>query len=609
MPYPSVYYVDRTTDTPADTLLAFGLADLLSHLIPEGEDWGLAIESAGSGYKIQLRSAIPASWIDDCKFFFLLRALRTGKKEPNLPQEQVIDYVEHQKRNEEFRKALEKGATRQTLVEQGIGAPHPDWSTWAVIRHMRADGAFNDLVMSWNAHRQCFPSLLQLILRYYAVQPNPTEEIKDIWVELAATHNISVKAQVPALQITNPSKVKGSNNTKASGISIGGETGFWLDEYLRYVGLHQAAIQRMVRASKDNKKDRKTYIVRPHNLLWQTHKRVFAAFRESLPRQSAIKMDVLATLRYCNIFVEQWRDGLSSGRFVLQRGGRPGDYVAAIEVATYKDMGSAYAPINLSVVALPQWLPQVESREQATAFLALVDEHIKIVGSLDEKKGDETEFLQHYRNFLSSGDLNHFFRFTLGYSHILMNRIKAKAYSPQYTISNLEVLLMAHDKKLSDILQKRGFQRIASAIRQSTVIPQRAKANRGNPDRRGPDNPYEVRYGLGAELMRQAAYPEKFVLALSKFLFAFRQENVQVFERFKGAPPIHRVEVTEDDIKQVMALIYDTDYGSETVASLLVACGYASKGKPLEGVALPSGENDVNEAEFDFESDDEGEGE
>lgn len=166
---------------------------------------------------------------------------------------------------------------------------------------------------------------------------------------------------------------------------------------------------------------------------------------------------------------------------------------------------------------------------------------------------------------------------------------------------------MAHNKKLGDILQNRGFQRVASAIRQSTVMPQWAKANRGKPDRKGPDNPYEVRYGLGAELMRQAAYPDKFAQALSKFLFAYRQENVQVVERFKGAPPIHRVEVTDEDIKQVMALVDDDDYGSETVASLLVACGYASKGKPAEGAPLPSGDEDEAEVESDAESDAEGE--
>ena len=292
--------------------------------------------------------------------------------------------------------------------------------------------------------------------------------------------------------------------------------------------------------------------------------------------------------------------------------GQPGDHVEGIEVVTYRSLGKSFTTLNLSTLVLPKWLPQVESREQATHYLDLLREHSQIVRVLDEgKKGDETELLQHYRSFLSSGDLRQFYRFTLGYSHVLMNRIKAGPYAPQFTISNLEVLLMAHDKKLGDILQNRGFQRVASAIRQSTVIPQRAKANRGKPDRKGPDNPYEVRYGLGAELMRQAAYPDKFAQALSKFLFAYLQENSQTYERllerYQGQLPkqLRRISIYEEDIKDVLSLC--EEYDSETVASLLVACGYASKGKPAEGAPLPIGDEDEAETESDAESDAEGE--
>jgi len=32
------------------------------------------------------------------------------------------------------------------------------------------------------------------------------------------------------------------------------------------------------------------------------------------------------------------------------------------------------------------------------------------------------------------------------------------------------------------------------------------------------DRTYEVRYGLGQELMREARYPDKFIAALSRFL-------------------------------------------------------------------------------------------
>ena len=634
MTYPSVYYVDRITGTPADTLLAFGLADLISRIVPEDVDWGLTIQSTDNGYKITLKDNIPAEWVDNRPFDFQLDAIGVKRKDKKTGEKALvkmpsglrfIDYDEEKKRKDTYREQKNKGISPEDLAKEGILPPHPAWQYWAIINQLSAVDTYNKVVKLWYQHKQCFPELLCIILDIFKTQPNQMEQAIESWKQLANSNEINEEPTVSALQVINPSMVEGGNNSKSLWRALRGLDSFWLVEYLKFVGFYRASIPRVVgsgeKKSSANKslekklqgsgpKERRTYVLHPLNLTWATHKELFPKFQKALSASTAIKMDILAVLSYCRVFVEQWRDGQLSGRFAQMVNGQPGDHVLGIEGITYRSLGKAYTPLNINTLALPKWLPQVESREQAVLYLGLLREHTKIIYTLDEgKKGDETELLHHYRSFLSSGDLKHFFRFTLGYSHILMNRIKAKAYSPQYTISNLEVLLMAHDKKLSEILEKRGFQRIASAIRQSTVIPQRAKANRGSPDRRGPDNPYEVRYGLGAELMRQAAYPEKFVLALSRFLFAFRQENVQVFERFKGAPPIHRIEITEDDINQVVALIDDDQYSSETVASLLVACGYASKGRPLEDVALSSGEDDVSEAEFDSESHDESEDE
>ena len=122
--------------------------------------------------------------------------------------------------------------------------------------------------------------------------------------------------------------------------------------------------------------------------------------------------------------------------------------------------------------------------------------------------------------------------------------------------------------KLTPIIQSAGFQRIASAIRASTVMPQHFKAI-------GKPGPYEIRYGLGNDLMRNATYPKKFVAALGEFVHAYMRENGRVEELYKGNPPISRTLIREDDLQEIIRLI-DT-YDSETVASLLVAFGYANK--------------------------------
>ena len=159
---------------------------------------------------------------------------------------------------------------------------------------------------------------------------------------------------------------------------------------------------------------------------------------------------------------------------------------------------------------------------------------------------------------------------------------------------------MAHNPKLSAILQNPGFQRIAKAIRQSTVTPQYFKS-------KGDSGPYEVRYGLGAELMRQAAYPDKFAQALSKFLHIYSQETSQIEERYKGNPPVRRIKISTDDIDQVIALM-DEYNDAETVASLLVAYGYAREGRSdesLEPQVDDISSDDISSNEADESSDDE----
>jgi len=165
--------------------------------------------------------------------------------------------------------------------------------------------------------------------------------------------------------------------------------------------------------------------------------------------------------------------------------------------------------------------------------------------------------------------LRAFYQFTAIYASYVMSKLIAGGFPPRrFHISNLEILIMNHNRNLSPILQSEGFRRIAEAIRNSTVDPQRHKA-------KGNAGPYEVRYGLGADLLRNASYPEKFAQALGKFIYAYNQENVRVVERYKDKPPYRRKMVRTGDLEEILALI-DEYRDAETIANLLIAFGYAS---------------------------------
>ncbi len=81
-------------------------------------------------------------------------------------------------------------------------------------------------------------------------------------------------------------------------------------------------------------------------------------------------------------------------------------------------------------------------------------------------------------------------------------------------------------KPLSLITSNPGFQRIAYAIRQSTVKAQYQRSQERNREVR-----YDVRYGLGQELMREVRYREKFIAALSTFLTHYNSETVREEEK------------------------------------------------------------------------------
>ncbi len=238
----------------------------------------------------------------------------------------------------------------------------------------------------------------------------------------------------------------------------------------------------------------------------------------------------------------------------------------------YKSLGRASSLLNLAEISVPQWMT-VDTPEQAQAYQVLLEEHRRVVDSLDEGRGDQYRLLQRYRDFLSGRILDPFFEFSAGYASLTMSRMERGQWAPRFSTQHLEVLIMTTEEKLTPILKNDGFQNVATAIRRSTVIPQYFKA-------RGDKGPYAIRYGLGNDLLRRAAYPEQFIQALGEFLHEYNRETAQIHERYKGNPPVRRATVTTDDIQQVVTLI--DEYGSPTVANLLVAFGYAREPREQE---------------------------
>ncbi len=187
---------------------------------------------------------------------------------------------------------------------------------------------------------------------------------------------------------------------------------------MKFAGVFEGAVLRTVRGSKD----RKTYVLMPKNILLNTHRDVYRRFQERLWPASAIQMDILAALRYSELFVRQLREGETE---IPGLSAQPHNYVHGLAAAFYKDLGSAVATMNLSTLNLPDWIPPLQGKGGAEQLEKMFLEHISIIQVLDEGKGEEEALLRNYRDFLSSRDpnLTAFLEFATGYAAYIMGRM------------------------------------------------------------------------------------------------------------------------------------------------------------------------------------------
>lgn len=602
--FQKTYYVDKQTGTFADVCAAYGLAvildSVLERVLGTQEKRTVRIVDEGTTYAIELTPPLQEEWIERCSFFAPIPFICTEKSKARMPQAIFyIDYAAEKARNEEYRKLqktlgktmkADTGGESEASIALKEAKPNPDWPVLAKITQMSAINAYNDVVVNWYTNREQFSELLKLLLKIHATTPNSVEEGMADWKtrlqkserkegvtskakSIRSDGIFTGKSNFSLLQVWNPSSGKGQNTAKANRLVMDNIDSFWLCEYLKMVGFYHCAIPRFVlmrQAGGKPPKDRKTFALAPVNITLSAHLAIFEMFREALKRNSAVKLDILATLRYTDCFLRYCEADQSDDLAAQLWGNSPENFVAGLHAAFYKDLGNSSAVMNLSFINLPHWM-KVDDASGVRTYRAIIAEHTSVIGNLKQDEtpasegGEELALLSRYRDFLSANDVTAFFDFTAGYGGYLMSALERERFwIKPLQQSNLEVLLMNSEPKLKPIIENEGFQRIAEAIRRSTITPQY----------HGKNSLYDVRYGLGQELKRRANYPHEFIIALSDFLQSYNAENARVFEVKKQHM---RKNVQAEDISEIVRLI--DEHGALVVAHLLLAFGYASASK------------------------------
>jgi len=574
--YQQTYFVDKRTGTFADVLVAYGLAMLLDSVLAhfvEGAHW-VRLRDQGPYYAVELSHPLREEWVDKTPFQALVSYLRNDATDPlvtqTIPSNRIVDYEVERDRAQRYWQAVKQKAPTETLAQQ---KPHPDLQVWDWVRSEKLDYRkkggqyvrcpYNDLVWRWQSLAPQFTENLRHILMLCTTPQGDEEAVRKSWCKRMKKLGVKDDGKATLVQLFNHSQGKGQNEPKAIRLEMGNIKAFWLLEYLKAVGMYHCAVPRRVQGTDD----RKTYALAPVSMRLGANDAVLAAFQEALWNDTAVKMDILAALRYTKCFLnwceaEQGKDLLAE---LLGQG--PENFVAGMYAAYYKSLGQASAVMNLSFIELPRWM-RVQSPDDVNTYKEVIEEHENIIRNIDEEKGGY-DLLVYYRDFLSGGKWEAFFDFTAAYGPFLMRELDREHYWVRpFTIKNLEVLIMKSNEPLAPIIETPGFRNIAEAIRRSTIIPQ----YRG----RG-ESEYDIRYGLGQELKRKALYSDEFIVALSEFMQSYNAENARVYEKTGRQ---YRKNILTTDVEDVVRLV--DRYGATAVGNLLIAFGYAREPREEE---------------------------
>jgi len=571
--YQSIYYVDKSTNTFSDVLATYGLAKILDEILAQAlgresprKVW---IQDMGPYYMVQLSTHIQSEWVDKCSYFngppFYITNSKIQSK-PGTMSRDVDKTWEQNKIYQERRKQLKNiPETDENLKQQlqDIQPPY-DWEIVTLLGDSRIQAlkTYNQAVNQWALLKDYFTINLKTILNMCA---KPYTDIKDItpnWQKEVKIKDPSIKRELTSIQLLNPHQGKGLNEPKSNSLTMGNMKSFWLIEYMKSCGLWLCTAPRR----KDGNSDLKIYIIAPHRITLAAHQAVFETFCRRLWSNSSAKMDCIAALLYTDILLKHSEAGQYDELDFDGYG--PEDVVSGFHVVQYKLLSrNAYTAINLAFLGLPNWTGEVKKYEKVKELQNVIEEHMRVVESIDEGRSDGYNLLLLYRDFLSGGNWGKFFDFTAGYSHYIMGQFAQGRYVPLFTTTSIRRLIMATKKPLIEIVENSGFQNVAYAIRHSTVIPQSRKA-------RNQDTLYEIRYGLGMDLKRKSTVRDDFINALSDFMQSYNQENNRILERVKKQM---RRDIRTLDIQEIVNLV--DSYGSEVIANLLVAYGYARESR------------------------------
>ncbi len=586
--FTDVYFVPKASGTYADVFMAYGFARLMERLLLEvkrGDPTAsirVSIEDAGPYFVIRLSEPFREEFLGKIEFPADLVPFISSKKFPApsgaVPSRDVDEVWEgvrfyNEQRNALYDKNLKASEIKEQLSD--FEPPH-DWQIVVCLGdwRMQAQDIYNRIVAQWQKSERLWREHVRIILKLMTTI-GIRNEILEKWKKDVKKQGIQVEDT--ASQLLSPHQGKGQNETKSRSLRMDNiKDRPWLEEFLKTVGLWSCMMPRQIINN-----DWKIYVISPKNILLSQNREVYRRlsryiWQERRRDTTSLKTDITSILLFYKAWLDYVEIALDERDDFDAELARPENVVTGFYTVQFKRLSqNAYTMLNQSFLHLPEWGRAIQTREDVTLVKQMIDEHLEVIRSIEEEHSNGYDLLRLYRDFVAGENWKAFFDFISAFAQDVMRRMNQnQQYVPLFSVPHLRRLIMTQ-KKFSKILEREGFQNVAYAIRHSTIIPQGRKA-------KGQDYLYEIRYGLGAEFKRKSTVKEEFLTALSDFMQSYNQENAQTLE---NTGKQMRKDLRTSDIQDVVELV--DEFGSEVVANLLIAYGYAREPREDETASQP----------------------
>ncbi|MDN5292234.1 MAG: hypothetical protein PWQ06_2473 [Anaerophaga sp.] len=554
----STFKVKKTTGTYSDSLEAFGLANLLNDIQSRAElpHAKLLIEDKGLYYEITSKPEIQLDQIKELSYFPLFQYVIRDTSETF--DENYFDYPKQrdlkkerqeltQKVRNEFAGKDKSGLLKQKLKEiERIYSEEkfisPQLDVYSQVITPNNFVGFDKLYRNISSNKEFFPEIVQAILDNYSGRK----------VVLNTKVLTNFDDNVTALQIYNPSTGKGQNKGKSSGASAGPIRLNWISETMKISGALTNMLCQLVKVGSSY--DMKVVVPDFKKAEYNKQKQIVLAFKKNIKGNTPLKVDIL-NLLIVNKQLIEFTDEYSNFKAKNILNGLHSTY--------QKDLGQNKAVVNIAKLQTPDFI-EFNTADEAKDWVEFLKEQINIIGSIEEEHGDATQSLIAYRTFLTSSHFPSWAKFIFWYAEHIMSSFSKNKYALPFKVTSLNKLfknMNMNEFKISEIISNEGFQKVAYAIRKSTVTLQYTPKDQRK---------FEIRYGLAQNLQNKSKSASDLAEFIGEFIATFNAETARYVEK---TGTVLRANIRDNELTQFYGLL--DKYPSTVIGALLASYGFA----------------------------------